>query len=195
MNTLKDTIINIVIIILILLVGIFIGSRSSFKEIKSEIRYLPSDTIRDTIVTQVLVKEVIPSKPIYLVDTLIINDTIIQVIDTSAIINDWITQRFYKDTLINSDTLGLLVLESEIQYNKLQNLNYEYSPIQKEINTTVTKVKWVEPYVMVGYGTNNNANFQVGLFIKQHFGISYQGLIELTNQPRYFHVINVGYKF
>ena len=162
----------LIVIIGSVTVGFFIG-RSTI-DTETEIRYVKGETVRDTIRKEVLVptKEYIPSDPIYIYkDKLIVyTDTFTQVVDSAAIINDWILQRNYSQTLFDNQN-GKLEVDLSVRYNKLQSLEYSFTPIHKVINTY--KVKVWQPYVSGSYSTFNYVGLGGGFFY-HNLGIEYQ---------------------
>ena len=97
--------------------------------------------------------------------------TNVTVIDTAAIIDDWILAREYGGRLI-SDTTGTIDYFAIVQYNKLQNIMLDYTPIQRTV--TITKViteRW-SPFLFVGGNSGGYATVEGGVFIgKYGFGV------------------------
>ena len=93
------------------------------------------------------------------------------VVDTAAIIEDWITKREYKQTLFDN-THGKLDIDFTVQYNKPTDLRYSYIPI-KEVNT-IYKVKVWQPYASASYSTLNYVGVGLGIFYHDvGFGAKY----------------------
>ncbi len=179
----------LVVIIGSITVGFFIG-----RSTETEIRYIKGETIRDTIRKEVLLptKEYIPSDPIYIYkDKYIVKtDTVIQVIDSAAIINDWILQRNYSQTLFDNQN-GKLNIDLSVRYNKLQSLEYSFTPIHKEINTYKAKV-W-QPYLSGSYSTFNYVGLGGGFFY-HNLGIEYQFQKDFRSNST-GHSFGLKYKF
>lgn len=186
----KNKIIAIIGIIALLIASFFIGRATSEKE---DIKYIPGPVIHDSIPYPVPVIEEIPGDPVYITkrDTFI-KDSIIyvsQVIDTAAILADWIKKRSYENTLFDNDTLGKFILYSDVQYNKLMNISYNYYPKYKQV--TKTKIPIFEPFAFVGVNSFIRPTFEIGTFIK-NVGIS--GELSHDNND-YFYSFKIGYKW
>lgn len=160
------------LILLALIIGFFIG-RSTVNTV-TEVKYVKGETVRDTIRKEVLipVKEYIPSDPIYLYkDKYIVKtDTIIQVVDSTAIVNDWVLQRNYSQTLFDNSN-GKMYVDLSVRYNKLQSLKYSFTPIQKQ--TIIYKEKVWQPFVSASYSTLNYVSIGGGIFY-HNLGFEYQ---------------------
>lgn len=98
--------------------------------------------------------------------------------DTTAIMVDWATERRYKETIFNSDTLGKCVVEATVKYNRLNLTGYEFTPKVKTIDRTIYTVKKWSPYVKVGslFGPWNKTpdtigEFGGGIFYKDKLGL------------------------
>lgn len=68
-------------------------------------------------------------------------DTVIQDVDTVAILKDYFTKYVSIDTLQLQDSLGLVTITDTITQNRIWYRTYIASIIQKEIHDTV----WIEP--------------------------------------------------
>lgn len=179
---------GILIAILLFILGFFTYKWTHKSEIVTKIEYIKGDSITDSI------KILTPVKEYHPIDTLNVilevlksgkfsglfpevkKDTIlVEKEDTSRILLDWSTLRFYSDTLINNDTLGVFKLDTKIQYNRLSNLNWTYTPIQKVV-TTERKLKHTYiPYFGAGIITTPSVVAQAGLFIDNWgFACQYQ---------------------
>lgn len=134
-------------------VGFFIG-RSTINT-KTDIKYVKGETVRDWFPILTPFKVSIPSDPIYKYK----ENT--AVVDTAAIINDWIIKRDYKQTLFDNNN-GKLDIDFSVQYNKPFNLGYSFTPIQKQ--TTIYKVKTWQPFISASYSTLNYVSFGGGIF-------------------------------
>lgn len=121
----------IILCVLLLVVGFFLGRSGK------EIRYVKGETVIDTIYSEKLVpynveipaKPILPLKP----DTIRINEKeiITLKVDTIQIIANYIRKNSYR-TLLFNDNNGKMVVNSEVQYNSLSKLSYEFTPIQRE---------------------------------------------------------------
>lgn len=179
-------------IILSFVIGFFIGRTTSQKE---SIKYIKGDTIHDSIMIPPPVSEFIPDNPkyVYKYDTTYLpKDSIIYVtesVDTAAILADWIKCRYYDLQLFNTDTLGVLNVRANVQYNRLSNLTYDYIPVYKKV--TVHKDPLFMPFVMGGINSYWRPEIEIGTFIK-NFGIS--GSVSHDSE-KMFYSLKVGYKF
>lgn len=135
------------------LVCFFIG-RSTI-DTKTDIKYVKGETVRDWFPILTPFKVTKPSDPIYKYKE---NTAIV---DTAAIIEDWITKRDYKQTLFDNNN-GKLDIDFSVQYNKPFNLGYSFTPIQKQ--TTIYKVKTWQPFVSASYSTLNYVSVGGGFF-------------------------------
>jgi hypothetical protein len=121
--------------------------------------------------------------------------------DTTDIMKDWATKRFYTETLFNNNKQGTCIFDAEVQYNKLTLIDYEYSPIVQTVTETEYIIKSFSPFIGISYLTNTwdeikNPMIQVngGAFFNEKYGIQalYQRGFKLDND-----YIGVGfiYKF
>lgn len=111
------------------------------------------------------------------------------VVDTAAIIADYIVKRSYSQTLFNNSN-GKLEVFPAVYQNKLSSLGYEFTP----------KVKVWQPFVGTSYSTADYLGLGAGFFY-HNLGVEYQYQIDLKGsnsiyQPRgNAHLIGVKYKF
>ena len=101
--------------------------------------------------------------------------------DTTTIMKDWATERFYGETLFDIDTLGTCSFKAKVQYNRMRVLSYEYTPYVKKITKTEYNVKLFSPYIGIGTMVNPwdiekspMGIVNAGFFIKEKFGIQAQ---------------------
>ena len=94
--------------------------------------------------------------------------------DTSAVLKDWATERKYKETLFDSDTLGRFAFDATVKYNRLANFEYTFVPIQKQTETTVRTTRKFLPYVGAGLDTSGSILGQGGMFFHQDAGFALQ---------------------
>jgi hypothetical protein len=113
---------NIQTLLIIILIGIIIFIRSCSKPIPSE----PKTTIKTTI-EYIPVTETIPEYiPKWTERIEVVIDTFKTPIDTTAILVDYYSKYFYKDTL-SVDTLGYVIVNDTISQNKIGSRSVEYS--------------------------------------------------------------------
>jgi hypothetical protein len=126
----------------------------------------------------------IPDVPawIFFTDTVInFTDTVIfhQVIDTVAILNDWIKKREYAARLID-DSTGTIDYTATVQYNQLRHIGIDYTPKQRTETNTRTIERQFTPFVFIGGNTAGYGSVEGGIFFKKYgasieLGSSMQG--------------------
>lgn len=146
------------------LIGFIAGFIMGRQHINNEhsVRYVKGETIEKAVEIPIPYKVEIPAKPIYLykkADTVF--STLVAEIDTAAILNDWITKKNYKQNLFDNQ-YGKLSIDASVQYNKLEFLKYNFTPIQKE-TATIKQPVWM-PYVGISYSTLNYVGIGGGIF-------------------------------
>ena len=161
--------------ILLIALG-FMAGRWTMKPIE-KIEYVKGETIHDTIpkpvpyLVEVPADPVLPMKP----DTIKIPgepEYITQVVDTAQIIAEFIKRNSYRETLFDSDTLGTMVVDAQVQYNQLQKLGYTFTPVQKQIITEKKKV--FTPFLSVSANTLGYVGVGVGVYYNNlGFGVKY----------------------
>lgn len=139
----KNNAIWAILALLLLGVGFIFGRWTQKPDV--EIKYVKGETIRDSIPYPVPVEVEVPAKPILPTkpDTLRLPGEKIyvsQVVDTAQIIAEFIKRNSYRETLFDSDTLGTMIVDAQVQYNQLQKLGYTFTPVQKQITTEKRKV-------------------------------------------------------
>lgn len=142
---------------------------------------VPADTadIIRACIRDGLYSELFPEK--VLTDTVYISKE-----DTTAILRDWATERFYAETLFDSDTLGKFSFDAMVKYNRLANFNYTFVPIQKQTEVVTRSVRTFLPYIGVGLTLNDMYMAQGGLFFKQDYGLGVQYIYDhKTNTTSY----------
>lgn len=179
----------LIITLVILFIGFMLGRWSTPVKIESDIQYLPGDTIYDEVPVYVdnIIKESEPCDTVELLkycidsglyDYLIpekVRDSLVYVqADSTKIIKDWLTRRDYQIELFNNDTIGKMIVRPSIQYNQLQVIPYEFTPIQKNITTTITKTRKIEPFIGVGLNTTQQLGVMGGVFLNNGWGAAYQ---------------------
>ncbi len=96
---------------------------------------------------------------------------ILQTVDTTAIIADYIKKRSYELTVFDNKEQGCLQLFPTVQYNTLTGLNVEYTPVIRQ--TTITKQKVWTPFLGASYSTFNYVGIGAGIFY-HNIGLEYQ---------------------
>jgi hypothetical protein len=105
---------------------------------------------------------VLPVKTVYVPQPYAVHDTVkvITVVDTAAIILDYIALRQYDITLFDREDTGALDITATVQYNSLQGLSYNLTPVQK----TITRSRVWVPFVGLGYNSFSQIYLSGGLF-------------------------------
>ena len=169
--------------------GFYIG-RSRDPEVitKTEVKYVELPPIHDSIPKPVPYKVIEPVDSMNIImeakmsgllaelfpvekDTVFVTKE-----DTAAVVKDWATERLYRETLFDLDTLGKFTFNAAVQYNRLASFDYTFVPIQKETETTIKTTRRYLPYLGAGMALNGSIMAQGGMFFHQDagFGIQYQ---------------------
>lgn len=172
----------------LILVGVLIGRWSTPTKVKVE--YVKGETIRDSIPYEKLVpyKIEVPSVP----DTIRIPGKIeykIAKVDTARIISEFIKKNYYEEILFDNDTLGMIKINSVVQYNRMLSLGYEYTPIQKQ--TTIYKKRVIIPFLTTSYNSFGYYGLGLGLYYN-NWGFQTK---HLTNSRERGFEFGVNYKF
>lgn len=175
--------------ILLFGLGFYIGKKREPEVIiKTETKYVELPPIHDSIPKPVPVYVKQPADSLNILLALIeegkyeeyfperVRDSLIYVTkeDTAAVIRDWAAERVYKETLFDTDTLGRFVFDAKVQYNRLQNFDYTFTPVQKQTETTIRTVRTFLPYVGAGLDLSGSVMAQGGVFVKQNAGLAVQ---------------------
>lgn len=184
-----------------LVIGFFVGRSVYVDSVRTAIRYVDRPVISGQITQPTILREwpdiidINDIKFAWLLDTVIIHDTPHVQIDTAAIMKDWTTKREYGDTLFNNDTVGRMEVFSKVQFNRLQNMSYTFTPKQKEITTTITTKDRFAPFVMIGLDDRISPSAQAGIWYK-NIGVAYDIRYErIGNENKVVNGIKIGYKF
>lgn len=150
--------------------------------------------IKDTIFIPEPVSITTPTKPLLptKLDTVYVQDILyqVQVVDTAAIIADYILQRDYAFNLFQNE-YGKLDIKNTVQYNTLTNLEYTFTPTVKHTIKTPS-IPLFTPFAMIQYNTSNTLSAGGGLFIG-NIGGYYNYNLHLNHIPT--HSFGVIYKF
>lgn len=205
-NNIWSIILCIVLIIGILGVGFYMGRKSINTKPKVEIKYIKGDTIKDTIYLPTPVRETIPIDTINFIKQIIADGmykelwperVITEYVevtkqDSTEIINDWMTKRYYSEQIFNNDTIGNCTINAEVQYNRLRLIDYTYNPITKEVTNTHYKVKTFSPFLGGGYMVNPWDDIRDpiitvngGIFIREKYGLQVQIMHSLKTKNDY----------
>ena len=104
------------------------------------------------------------------------------------------TEREYKETLFDSDTLGKLDINAKVQYNELYSLSYNYKPIQKQQEIIQTKIKHLSPFIGAGISTLPSVEVDLGMFIDDSWGFSISGRYNMKYEQMNINKYDVGLK-
>jgi len=121
----------ILALICLFLFGFIIGKQTTSS--KPVIEYVKGETITRLIpYTEFIpVKVYEPGETIY-IDSI---EYLINEIDTIALIAEYVKTKHYEQVLFDVDTLGKMQVNLSIAYNSLRSLDYEFTPIVKQITT------------------------------------------------------------
>jgi hypothetical protein len=194
-----------IVIIALLILSFIIGKKSVKVTEKTKIEYIQLDPIHDTVYKPKEVEVYVPIKldtasllqyclDNNLYDYLIVSSDSVRVeyvsVDTLAILEDWLSVRNYDITLFDIDTLGKVQVTPVIQYNKLQNIGYTFTPISKQVEVEKIKERIISPFIYLGIGTSFDKNLGIGLYYK-HWGLGYQYQISSDKNKQF---LNIYYK-
>lgn len=103
-----------------------------------------------------------------------VRDSIIYITkdDSSAVIRDWATERFYEETLFDIDTVGTEKVKMRLQYNKLQEISGTFVPVVKTVGEKELLVKKYSPFVGGGITTMPEIVANAGIFFEDKYGVS-----------------------
>lgn len=146
-------IIYLLVILLLIIVSFFVG-RSTIS-ISEKTKFIKGETVYKTITKDSLVYKIeIPENPIYptRIDTFYIDSIQYKtiVIDSAKVFENYIKKKTYNIQLFN-DNNGKIILKPIVQYNEIQSLSYEFTPITKETIKTIDKT--FTPFVQATYNS------------------------------------------
>lgn len=199
-NNLKHMIVNnwkivfyILIILFIFGVGFYIGRKTIEVKEKETIEYIKGDTIKGDTIFKPIPKYInLPIDTLNIIQQCIKDGiyrelwptkTITEYIeiekeDTTKIIEDWGTKRFYSEMLFNNDTIGTCIVNAQVQYNRLRFINYEFEPLTKKVVQEKYLVKRISPFIGGGIMVNpwdevRNPVLTLsgGVFINEKYGL------------------------
>ena len=182
---LKKFLLILLAVVAILSRGFFLGRRTVKKEVVTDIQYIKGDSIVKTIYLPIPVKETPPPDTANIIrecvrrglftelfpprkrDTIIITKK-----DTSSLITDWATERFYNKTLFDNDSVGTFIFNANVQYNRMQSFSYKYTPITKTVTIKEQYIKKFSPFVGAGMMDGPAFAATAGAFFNEKWGIS-----------------------
>ena len=158
---------GILVIIFVLAAGFYLGRHSVTVTETTKVEYRDLPPVHVSIEAPVPLRFTVPGLPQWLYFT----DTVTQrsVIDTAAILADWILKREYGGRLIN-DTTGTIDYAAIVQYNRLQNITLDYTPIQRTVTITRTIQPHFTPFVLIGANTAGFGQVETGVLFRRWGG-------------------------
>lgn len=198
---------------LIFLIGFLVGRNTFEPKVVEKIEYLPGEPIRDSVPKPVPYEVIKPADTLGIIKQCIADgiytelfpiqwrDSIVYIteLDSTQFMIDWATLRKYNQTLFDNKDHGKLVVDVEVQYDRMKSLKYQFDPVTKVVTNTVYKYPTFEPFLGAGLGLRDfkevsSINAQAGLFFKQHYGLFYQ-YQWMTIDKYSNHSIGILYKF
>lgn len=149
------------------IVGIVVGFFLNQQEDRVIVKEVKGDTIKEVIHVSEPITETIAfdlkTLPRYVFSEITRVDTITNTIevDTLAIINAYIAINKYNYTLFHNEH-GKLDIEQEVQFDRIKNTAYTYTPIKR----VESKLKRWQLLVGAGYNTDNYIGPSVGIIYK-----------------------------
>lgn len=104
----------------------------------------------------------------------IVKDSIVYVdkTDSSVVIRDWATERFYEEKVFDIDTVGSAIIKAKTQYNRLTWMGTTFTPVTKETTVTNLIKKKYEPFIGFGVTTMPEIIINGGIYFDGKYGIS-----------------------
>lgn len=190
----KITLVAAIIIVAAMCLGMFFLGRSSVRlpepgTVQRDTTYLPAPyAVHDTVKVPGPVRE-IPADTVYY--------PVPEPVDTAALYAVWLDYYTTRDYNLDfsSDTLGVFKVTAKVNQNKITEAISTIQPMTKVITNTETvyKVKFLQPWVMVG--TSIDFNFQqieAGVDINNRWMVGASGIRYGDNKG---FTINAGVKF
>ncbi len=178
-----------IILILIACVASFFAGRLTTKP-KETVKYMKGETITRTVEVPKYISSIVPVNPVLPVKKDTINSIIVQSVDTSKIIENYISERRY-DLNVFDNEYGRLDVKQTLQYNELQKFDYSFTPIQKTITRERERV--IVPFASASYNTFGIAGAGGGVFF-HNVGIEYKYLYDV-NTLKNGHELGIKVKF
>lgn len=170
--------------LILLTLGFFVGRRT-IKTPEPNVIYVPGDSIHVELPYPVPVEVIKPVDTANVILACIesgkyyelfpekVRDSIVYVTkeDTTTVLRDWATERFYEETLFDVDTVGTAIVRAKVQYNRLSWMNSTFTPVTKVIYTP-QPIKKYSPFVGLGLTTMPTVATQAGVFFEDKYGFS-----------------------
>lgn len=168
--------------------GFYIGRQRDPEVItKTEIKYVELPPIHDSIPKPVPYKVIEPVDSMNIIMQAKLSGLLAELFpnegkdtvyvtkeDTTLVMKDWATERKYKETLFDSDTLGRFTFDASVKYNRLASFDYTFVPVQKQTETVTKTTRRFLPYLGGGITTNGSLMGQGGMFFHQDAGFAVQ---------------------
>jgi hypothetical protein len=169
----------IVIGLAALIIGFFLG-RGNTKTITKTV-YIKGKEIHDSVPKPYPVTVYIPSDPILPTKPETIRiagkpEYHVLKVDTAKIIANYIVKRSYKINAFDNKN-GKLVIKPVVQYNELQSIPYDFTPMTQI--TTVTKERLITPFVGASWNSFGFVGAGGGVYYK-NIGLGAKYITDFT---------------
>lgn len=181
MSKVLKILVHIELCIALIAIGYFIRKPETDTVYKYE--YVEGPKITDTITIHKPVSIVTPVDTVDLITYCLKNNLYKDLFPTdkvyvyqedtlkNRIAEDWRKTRKYSQTLFNSDTLGKLQINIDVEHNQLSTVSYNFQP---QIKTVITERKF-RPFIGIGITNQPTLFGQAGLMYKNYgIGAIYQ---------------------
>ena len=180
----KKILLYVIFGLLLIAAGFFIGRSMIKTKTVKVVKYVLSEPViinKDSLVPVYVIKPVDTVNVIAdaiksgnFTDMFPVRDHIVYVTkdDSTAVIIDWATERVYKETLFDIDTVGTEIVDFKVQYNRLQSINGTFTPVVKTITEETTVVKKFSPFIGGGITTAPELVVNAGIFFDDKYGVS-----------------------
>jgi hypothetical protein len=160
----KQAALILLFVLLSFAAGFYLGRRSVEVTETTVVEYQQMPTISVSVSAPEPIRFTVPELPqwLYFTDTV----TRQQHIDTAAILADWILRREYAGRLIN-DTTGTVDYLATVQYNRLQTISLDYTPVQRTVTITKTIQQRFTPFLLIGGNTAGFGQLETGVLFRK----------------------------
>lgn len=169
-------------------IGFFVGRTSQ----PTKVRFVKQKPISGSVIPLPTYIEIKPSNVDLPYKYVFFTDTVLQVVDTAKIIEEYSAIRKYDFTLFD-DVFGKLDLKPTLQYNKFQNIDYTFTPITEvRVEKDIFNI-----FTSIGYSTNETVLLGGGIYYKR-FGLEYNYNYRLRRYDylkNSYHTFKMNYKF
>lgn len=153
-----------------ILIGWLIG-RGGEEVVREEVRYVvrPTTSVRLDDIVPIKVEPIALPSAFFIerIDTL--REEVIVYADTASIVADYLQRREY-NLDFSTDTTGVFKVSAVVAENRLTSAEATIVPLQREVETTIVKVRKFRPFVggAVGIGKSIGVELDVGALIYEH---------------------------